>query len=52
MQVIQQLMLFQQGTKEEFLRCNRTMAYAQTLQNSVQYYRNLTKANLEALVYW
>ncbi|QCD79299.1 serine carboxypeptidase-like 8 [Vigna unguiculata] len=40
-----------EGTKEEFLRCNRTMAYAQTLQNSVQYYRNLTKANLEALVY-
>ncbi|XP_014522147.1 serine carboxypeptidase-like 18 isoform X1 [Vigna radiata var. radiata] len=39
------------GTKEEFLRCNRTMAYAQTVQNSVQYYRNLTKANLEALVY-
>ncbi|KAK7401107.1 hypothetical protein VNO78_12421 [Psophocarpus tetragonolobus] len=38
-------------TKEEFLRCNRTMAYNKTQPNTEEYYRNLTKANLEALVF-
>ena len=40
-----------EGTKEEFLRCNRTMAYTTTRLNTVEFYRNLTNANLEALVY-
>ncbi|TKY46572.1 Serine carboxypeptidase 18 [Spatholobus suberectus] len=40
-----------EGTKEEFLRCNRTLAYTTTLLSTVEYYRNLTNANLEALVY-
>jgi len=52
MKVIEEVMVFEQGTKEEFLRCNRTVAYTLTWLNVVQYYRNLTKANLQALVYW
>ncbi|KAK7306799.1 hypothetical protein VNO77_44757 [Canavalia gladiata] len=40
-----------EGTKEEFLRCNKTMAYTTARINTVEYYRNLTSANLEALVY-
>ncbi|KAL2322269.1 hypothetical protein Fmac_026648 [Flemingia macrophylla] len=40
-----------EGTKEEFLRCNRTLAYTTTRLNTVEYYRNLTNANLQALVY-
>ncbi|XP_027343921.1 serine carboxypeptidase-like 8 [Abrus precatorius] len=40
-----------EGTKGEFLRCNRTVAYTKTWLNTVEYYRNLTNANLQALVY-
>ncbi|RDX72021.1 Serine carboxypeptidase-like 18, partial [Mucuna pruriens] len=38
-----------EGTKEEFLRCNRSLAYTTTRLSTVEYYRNLTHANLEAL---
>ncbi|KAK7316608.1 hypothetical protein RJT34_00197 [Clitoria ternatea] len=40
-----------QGTKEEFLRCNKTMAYTTTRLNTAEHYRNLTNANIDALVY-
>ncbi|XP_027186127.1 serine carboxypeptidase-like 13 isoform X2 [Cicer arietinum] len=40
-----------EGTKEEFLRCNKTLAYKENLFNAVEYYRNLTNANIQALVY-
>ncbi|KAJ1381124.1 Peptidase S10, serine carboxypeptidase, partial [Sesbania bispinosa] len=40
-----------EGSKEEFLRCNKTLAYTTANLNVVEYYRNLTNANLEALVY-
>ncbi|XP_061339608.1 serine carboxypeptidase-like 2 [Gastrolobium bilobum] len=40
-----------EGTKKEFLRCNRTLAYKTTIRSVVEYYRNLTNANIEALVY-
>ncbi|KAE9593388.1 putative peptidase S10, serine carboxypeptidase, alpha/Beta hydrolase [Lupinus albus] len=40
-----------EGTKEEFFRCNKTLAYTQDKFNVVEYYRNLTNANLQVLVY-
>ncbi|XP_045820819.1 serine carboxypeptidase-like 7 isoform X1 [Trifolium pratense] len=41
-----------EGTKGEFLICNRTdLAYTHDLTNVVEYYLNLTHANLQALVY-
>nr|KYP37960.1 Serine carboxypeptidase-like 17 [Cajanus cajan] len=40
-----------EGTKEEFLRCNKTLAYTTTRLSTVEFYRNLTNANLQALVY-
>lgn len=40
-----------EGTKGEFLRCNKTLAYTQTLTDVVEYYRNLTNANILALIY-
>ncbi|CAL0334206.1 unnamed protein product [Lupinus luteus] len=40
-----------EGTKEEFFRCNKTLAYTTDKLNVVEYYRNLTNANLQALVY-
>ncbi|KAK7258043.1 hypothetical protein RIF29_32439 [Crotalaria pallida] len=40
-----------EGTKEEFLRCNKTLAYTTDKKSVVEYYGNLTNANLQALVY-
>ncbi|KAK2387582.1 serine carboxypeptidase [Trifolium repens] len=40
-----------EGTKGEFMRCNKTLAYTQNLKDVVEYYHNLTNANIQALVY-
>ncbi|KAE9593390.1 putative peptidase S10, serine carboxypeptidase, alpha/Beta hydrolase [Lupinus albus] len=40
-----------EGTKEEFFRCNKTLAYTMGKLNVIEYYRNLTNANIQALVY-
>ncbi|GAU21066.1 hypothetical protein TSUD_09830 [Trifolium subterraneum] len=40
-----------EGTKGEFFRCNTTLAHTHDLQSAVEYYLNLTHANIQALVY-
>ncbi|KAK4275732.1 hypothetical protein QN277_018765 [Acacia crassicarpa] len=40
-----------EGTKGEFLRCNKSLSYETNLQSVVDYHRDLTKTNLQCLVY-
>ncbi|KAK2387580.1 serine carboxypeptidase [Trifolium repens] len=49
---VRKALYIREGTKGEFLRCNKTdLAYTFSLTNIVEYYHNLTHANLQALVY-
>ncbi|KAI4305898.1 hypothetical protein L6164_029229 [Bauhinia variegata] len=41
-----------EGTKQQFLRCNRTdLKYTQNIQSVIQYHHNLTNTNLRSLIY-
>ncbi|XP_072069626.1 serine carboxypeptidase-like 18 isoform X9 [Arachis hypogaea] len=48
---VRKALYIREGTKGEFLRCNKTLAYNVTLLSVAGYYQNLTKANIQALVY-
>ncbi|XP_072089907.1 serine carboxypeptidase-like 13 isoform X2 [Arachis hypogaea] len=50
-QSVRKALYIREGTKGEFLRCNKTLAYNVTLLSVAGYYQNLTKANIQALVY-
>ncbi|CAL5203024.1 unnamed protein product [Lathyrus oleraceus] len=40
-----------EGTKGDFMRCNKTLGYTKNLPSVVDYYHNLTNANIQALIY-
>ncbi|KAK4275735.1 hypothetical protein QN277_018766 [Acacia crassicarpa] len=40
-----------EGTKGEFLRCNKSLSYKVHLRSVVDYHRNFTETNLQCLVY-
>ncbi|GKV19792.1 hypothetical protein SLEP1_g30011 [Rubroshorea leprosula] len=39
------------GTKEEWLRCNRSLSYTYDIESTVEYHRNLSKKAYLALIY-
>ncbi|KAK4275730.1 hypothetical protein QN277_018764 [Acacia crassicarpa] len=50
-QDVRKALQIREGTKGEFLRCNRSLSYKYDLKSVVDYHRNLTETNLQFLVY-
>ncbi|XP_054818908.1 serine carboxypeptidase-like 18 isoform X2 [Prosopis cineraria] len=48
---VRKALQIREGTKGEFLRCNKSLSYKFHLQSVVDYHRNFTKTNLQCLVY-
>ncbi|KAF5448306.1 hypothetical protein F2P56_028854 [Juglans regia] len=48
---VQEALHIREGTKTEWDRCNKSLAYTENVITSIDYHRNLTKKDLRALVY-
>ncbi|XP_041010659.1 serine carboxypeptidase-like 18 isoform X2 [Juglans microcarpa x Juglans regia] len=48
---VREALHIQEGTKTNWERCNKSLAYTENVITSIDYHRNLTKKDLRALVY-
>ncbi|GLU09024.1 hypothetical protein SLE2022_259040 [Rubroshorea leprosula] len=48
---VQRALHIREGTKEEWLRCNRSLSYTYDILSTVEYHRNLSKKAYLALIY-
>ncbi|XAR72981.1 hypothetical protein NMG60_11019814 [Bertholletia excelsa] len=48
---VQEALHVREGTKEKWLRCNRTLSYTYDVKNSFPYHKNLTEKRCRALIY-
>ncbi|KAF7126757.1 hypothetical protein RHSIM_Rhsim11G0150900 [Rhododendron simsii] len=48
---VRQALHIRKGTKEKWLRCNKSMAYTEVVFTSLDYHRNLSRTPLRALIY-
>lgn len=48
---VQDALYIREGTKVEWLRCNKSLSYTATVESVVEYHRNLSYKGYQALVY-
>ncbi|KAA8536290.1 hypothetical protein F0562_028768 [Nyssa sinensis] len=48
---VQNALHIREGTKNVWVRCNRSLSYTKDVPSSVNYHKNLTKHDLRALIY-